>query len=193
MIMIIYVNTSGTIHSLYIHNTYISFYDASSVVAQPKPCVKESSLSHNRMGDGWMVWETILLRSDQSVIWYWLFYAYTHCTVSFLLPGWPVIANVPLWRLLDVDWVGFVGECAIFAPSSSIFCFDDSEVVGRLQRALDLASEQCRESDDRCSALTLQITESEASMSQLKIRLESETKAADREGARARELAKKLL
>lgn len=92
-----------------------------------------------------------------------------------------------------MDWVGFVGECAIFAPSSSIFCFDDSEVVGRLQRALDLASEQCRESDDRCSALTLQITESEASMSQLKIRLESETKAADREGARARELAKKLL
>jgi chromosome segregation ATPase len=68
----------------------------------------------------------------------------------------------------------------------------DTEVMGRLQRALELANTQCQESDDRCSALTLKITEYEASMSQMSIRLESETKAADREGSRAKELAKKL-
>ena len=68
----------------------------------------------------------------------------------------------------------------------------ETEMVGRLRRALETVNEQCKESDERCSKLSEQLMEAEATAKQLKIRLDSESKAADRESNRARELAKKL-
>ena len=68
----------------------------------------------------------------------------------------------------------------------------DTEINGRLRRALETVNQQCKESDERCAKLSEQLLEAEANAKQLKLRLESESKTADRESQRARELAKKL-
>ena len=68
----------------------------------------------------------------------------------------------------------------------------ESEITGRLRRNLETAVAKCQESEDRCTALTINISELQSSVSQLQIRLDSETKAADRESNRSKELSKKL-
>eukprot|EP00943_MAST-04B_sp_MAST-4B-sp1_P009182 g9182.t1 len=68
----------------------------------------------------------------------------------------------------------------------------EAEMVGRLRRALETVNEQCKESDQKCARLSEELMEAEAGAKQLQLRLESESKAADRESNRARELAKKL-